>query len=181
VWEVRVFAGRGEDGRPRQISRTVRGGRRAAMKVAADLGADVPSPEGSRTVAELLDLWQDLNCDRWSQLTRVNQESRAKLIVASALGKMKVGALRVEHIDRWMLRMRKDGVGPASIRNQLSALRAALTQAVKWDWIPRNPAALASNLHRSDAEREGCPTRLSWRSSPRRRIRRRRWRFASRR
>jgi integrase len=157
VWEVRVFAGRGDGGTPRQISRTVRGSRRAALKVAASLDADVPSHEGTQTVAELLRLWQELNVDRWAPLTRVNQESRARLVAAGPLGRMKVGALRVEDVDRWMLGLRKDGTGHAGIRNQLQVLRSALAQAVKWDWIDRNPAALARPLGTTAEVREGMP------------------------
>lgn len=157
VWEVRVFAGRGEGGRPRQISRTVRGSRRAAQKVASELDAAVPSPEGRRTVAELLELWLDLNQDRWAPLSLSNQQSRARLVAGGALGRMKVASLGVEDVDRWMLALRRSGVGPASIRNQLTVLRAALHQAVKWDWIERNPAALAKPPARPDGVRAGMP------------------------
>ncbi len=157
VWEVRAFAGRGDDGRPRQVSRTVRGSRRAAQKMAASLDASAPSPEGSRTVAEALRLWQELNVDRWAPLTQSNQESRARLVAAGPLGRIKVGALRVEDVDRWMLGMRKSGLGNAGIRNQLQVLRAALNQAVKWDWIDRNPAALARPLSAPSDARAGMP------------------------
>jgi hypothetical protein len=37
VWEVRVFIGRDPRGKPIQVSRTVRGTKRAAQKVAASL------------------------------------------------------------------------------------------------------------------------------------------------
>ena len=157
MWEVRVFAGRGDDGRPRQISRTVRGSRRAAQKVANELSVDTPSPDGARTVAELLELWQELNRDSWTPLTRSNQASRARLVAAGPLGRMKVEALRVEDVDRWMLRLRKDGVGPASVHNQLVVLRAALAQAVKWEWISRNPAVLASKAARPAPVRDAMP------------------------
>jgi hypothetical protein len=46
VWEVRVFVGRDAAGRPRQMSRTVRGSRRAAQKVAASLSVDTLGPDG---------------------------------------------------------------------------------------------------------------------------------------
>jgi site-specific recombinase XerC len=42
------------------------------------------------------------------------------------------------------VRLRKAGIGEASIRNQLETLRSALTQAVRWGWITQNPASLAS-------------------------------------
>jgi integrase len=123
--------------------------------VAASLDADVPSPEGTQTVAELLRLWQELNVDRWTPLTRVNQESRARLVASGPLGRMKVGALRVEDVGRWMLGLRKDGTGHAGIRNQLQVLRSAPAQAVTWDWIDRNPAAPARPLGAAAEVRAG--------------------------
>ena len=48
-------------------------------------------------------------------------------------------------VDQWIVRLRKAGVGEASIRNQLQTLRSALAQAVRWGWISQNPAALASH------------------------------------
>ena len=86
VWEVRVFAGRDATGRPRQVSRTVRGGRRAAEKAAAALIADTPGPEGKRSVAELLTLWHELHRDGWAASTVRNQASRARLVASGPLG-----------------------------------------------------------------------------------------------
>ncbi len=135
----------------------MRGSRRAAQKVAAQLTVSTPGPEGRRTVAELLRLWQDLKRDRWTASTARNQASRAKLIAAGPLGARQVDSLRVEDIDRWVLGIRADGVGTASIHNQLMVLRAALAQAVKWDWIPRNPAALATPASHPPAVRSSMP------------------------
>jgi hypothetical protein len=39
VWEVRVFTGSDARGRPSQMSRTVRGGKRDAQRLAAQLAA----------------------------------------------------------------------------------------------------------------------------------------------
>jgi len=156
IWEVRVFVGRDAKGRPIQVSRTVRGGRRAAERVAAGLTVDRPSPSASRTVTDLLEVWQALNHDRWTPSTITNQASRARLIIEGPLGRKTVGALKVEDVDRWILSLRGDGVGRGSIHNQLQVLRAALSQALKWGWIARNPAALAT----STAERPGDRTAM---------------------
>ncbi len=157
VWEVRVFAGRDKTGRPHQVSRTVRGSRRTAAKVAADLTVSAPGAEGKRTVAEVLTLWQELNRDRWTTLTISNQASRARLIAGGPLGCRQVSSLKVEDVDRWVLRLRAQGVGSASIHNQLVVLRAALTQAVKWEWTSRNPATLASPAALPHADRPAMP------------------------
>ena len=144
VWEVRVYAGRDAKGRPAQVSRIVHGSRRTAERAAANLTVAEPSPSGARTVAQLLETWQDLNRDGWTPATAVNQASRAKLIAAGPLGKRRVGSLKLEDIDRWIIGMRADGVGRGGIHNRLQVLRAALSQAIKWGWISQNPAALAS-------------------------------------
>jgi hypothetical protein len=57
VWEVRSFTGRDSQGRPTQVSRTVRAGKREAERVAAELTLRRGSAAGKVTVSELLDLW----------------------------------------------------------------------------------------------------------------------------
>jgi len=54
VWEIRVFTGRDTSGKPTQISKTVRGTKREAQRVAAALESRPPSNAGGRTVAEVL-------------------------------------------------------------------------------------------------------------------------------
>ena len=52
-----MLTGRDEDGRPTQVSRTVRGGKRDAQRVAPALTAR-PAPRiAGRTVADVLDAW----------------------------------------------------------------------------------------------------------------------------
>lgn len=157
IWEVRVFVGRNAKGRPIQVSRTVRGGRRAAERVAAGLTVDRPSPSASRTVADLLEVWQALNQECWTESTRRNQASRARLITEGTLGRKTVGSLKVEDIDRWILSLRAAGAGRGSIHNQLQVLRAALSQALKWGWVSRNPAALATATAERSGDRLGMP------------------------
>jgi len=150
VWEVRVYAGRDEQGRPAQVSRIIRGSRRAAERAAANLAVAEPSAGGAHTVAQLLEMWQDLNRDGWTPRTTIDQGSRARLIAAGRLGRRRVGSVKVEDIDRWIIGMRAEGVGRSSIYNRLKVLRAALAQAVKWGWINHNPAAQVSVRGRTD-------------------------------
>ena len=85
VWEVRVFVGRDEHGRPVQVSRTVRGGKKDAERVAADLDAKPARQAGRRTVADLLGAWQELKAPSWAPYTRRDQASRSRA-VAGRLG-----------------------------------------------------------------------------------------------
>ena len=65
MWEVRVFTGRGPDGKPTQTSRTVRGGKRDAQRVAASLDVG-RAPSAGRDLSELLDEWVVQNLATWA-------------------------------------------------------------------------------------------------------------------
>src|SRR5207248_10442958 len=116
VWEVRVFTGRDAKGRPTQTSKTVRGSKREAERLAAERTARGPVKAAGRTVGELLDLWLDHNADHWAVTTRKNQASRVALIKADPIAQRTIASLDVEHVDQWHARLRRAGVGPGSIR-----------------------------------------------------------------
>jgi integrase len=152
VWEVRAFTGRDERGRPAQISRTVHGTKRDAQRVAAELTLR-PAQTGGRTVADLLDLWVQHNEATWAPSSRRDQVSRAALVKADPIARIPVARLGVADVDRWHVRLRKAGAGEGSVRNQHQALRAALTQAVRWDWVTTNVAVSARLGRRKNAPR----------------------------
>ena len=147
VWEVRVFTGRDEDGRPTQVSRTVSGGKREAQRVAAQLLAK-PAPRiAGRTVADVLDAWIEASSPTWAPSTRRDNLSRLRLVSQDPIVKMQAGKLGVADIERWHARMRKAGVGESSILNRHRMLRSALSQALRWGWLTVNPASLARLRH----------------------------------
>jgi integrase len=143
VWEVRVFTGRDERGRPTQVSRTVHGGKKEAQRVAAELTARPAARSGGRTVSALLAEWFALKEDTWAASSRRDRQSRIEFIDADPIAKIPVARLSVADVERWIARMRKAGIGDGAIRNRHQTLRAALSQAVRWGWITVNPAALA--------------------------------------
>jgi integrase/predicted nucleotidyltransferase len=143
VWEIRVFTGRDSSGRPTQISRTVRGTKREAQRVAATLESRPPSNAAGRTVTDVLTAWRDVNQPAWAESTRRDYESRIARIESDPLAAMPVARLGVADVERWHARMRKTGVGEAAIRCRHSVLRAALAQALRWEWVASNPASQA--------------------------------------
>jgi len=143
VWEVRVFSGRDLHGQPKQVSKTVRGSKRDAEREAAKLTLNPPAPTGSQKVGGLLDEWILVKSAGWAALTLREYLSRADKIKEDLIGDKKVSKLKVSDIDRYVARLREAGVGEAAIRNRHSALRAALQQAVRWEWIAVNPASNA--------------------------------------
>jgi len=153
IWEVRVFLGRDGNGRSTSVSRTVRGGRRDAERVAAELCLKPAKPEARQTIADLLNLWQEAKGDSWAHYTRRDVASRAELIRADRIAGVPVARLDVVEVDLWLARLRRAGVGDGSIRNQLQTLRSSLAQAVRWGWIVQNPAVMASSGRSKSAAR----------------------------
>lgn len=158
VWEVRVFTGHDAKGRPTQLSRTVRGTKKEAQRVAATLAVQPRRNAGGRKLGHLLDEWIEVNQASWAPLTQRDQRSRAEQIKRDPLARMSVAAVGVSDIDRWVARLRGAGIGEASIRNQHTVLRAALQQAVRWEWISSNPAAAARIQQPKRQQRESMTT-----------------------
>ncbi|MEX1008827.1 MAG: site-specific integrase [Acidimicrobiia bacterium] len=154
VWEVRAFTGRDDLGKPTQVSRTVRGGKKDAQRVAAELTVH-PAPRArGRTVAELLDAYLELRGGERAEATKRDQRSRVRLVAEDPIGSVAVARLSVVDVDRWHVRLRKAGVGPGSIRNRHMVLRAALAQALRWGWVTTNVASLAPVSQPARAPRE---------------------------
>jgi integrase len=117
VWEIRVFTGRDDAGRPTQVSKTVRGTKREAKRAAAALESRPASHAAGRTVAEVIDAWREVNEAVWSEATRRDYASRAGAIAKDPIAGIGLARLGVGDVERWHARMRKTGVGEASIRS----------------------------------------------------------------
>ena len=144
VWEVRVFTGSDARGRPTQLSRTVHGGKRDALKLAAELevGPGRASPAG-RSVSDVLDAWVEQNLDTWAPSSARDQQSRVRAIKKDQISRLPLARLSVGDVERWHTRMRKAGLQDAGIKNLHGVLRAALSQAERWGWVSNNVASVA--------------------------------------
>ncbi|MGO9910291.1 MAG: tyrosine-type recombinase/integrase [Acidimicrobiales bacterium] len=69
--------------------------------------------------------------------------SRAKAVSKDPIARLPLARIGVADIEKWHARMRRTGVGEASLRNRHMILRAALNQAESWSWLTTNPARLA--------------------------------------
>ncbi len=139
VWEVRIFIGNDAQGRPAQVSRTVRGTEEDAKRRAAELTQQRPNTAGAHTVANLLDEWLRSNEASWSPLTSRDQRSRVAQIKADRIALKPVATLDASDVNHWMIRMRRAGTGESAIRNRRAVMRAALQQGVRWKWTAYNP------------------------------------------
>jgi hypothetical protein len=77
VWEVRVFTGSDAQGRPTQLSRTVHGGKRDALRVAAEMEVHKGRARSAgRFVGDVLDAWVDQSLGTWAPSSARDQQSR---------------------------------------------------------------------------------------------------------
>lgn len=155
VWEVRAFAGRDASGRPVQTSRTVKGTKRDAMRLAATFDSRPATHAAGRTVADILNTWVEVNQEVWAESSRRDQESRVRKVLADPIASVPLSRLGVADVEQWHARMRRAGVGELAIRNRHQVLRAALAQAARWEWIATNPATAARLRQPKRVPRDG--------------------------
>jgi hypothetical protein len=65
-------------------------------------------------------------------------------VLADPIAVVLLSRLGVADVEQWHARMRRAAIGELSIRNRHGVLRAALAEAVRWEWIGTNPAAPGS-------------------------------------
>jgi integrase len=159
-WQVLVKVTDPVTGKQRQLSGT-RPTKAAAetllVKMLADAGRS--SAVGtSATVADLLDAWQEVNADRWSPSTARQTRALVDRYLRPRIGKLQLRKLRTSDLDLMYADLRRRGgldeqpLAVGTVRRIHTAVRSALAQAVRWEWIVDNPAARAT-LPRGDAHR----------------------------
>ena len=147
-WEVRAYAGTDPlSGKDRYTSRTVRGGRRDAEKLLAQLVAklDREGPTTRHTLNELLTSHIDHLEHRGREARTIEgYRSIAAQVEKDRIGEMRVADIGVKAIDDFYLRLKSRGLGPASVQRYHALMRAAFRQAMAWDWVARSPVQLAT-------------------------------------
>jgi integrase len=154
VWELRVYAGQERlTGRKRYVSRTYRGGARAAEDALRDLIREVQAQadqdDGDVTVAELLEQWYSGREAEWSPSTADDHRKTIDAWLVPRIGDWRVTEVRVSDLERFYAELarkggrRGQGLSPTSVRKAHSVLHAALEDAVRWDLIVANPSSRA--------------------------------------
>ncbi len=149
VWELIVqLPSEPTRARARQVSRSVHGTKREAQRALAALVAEVSAGKvtaASETLAELLARWLDLVSDHLSPTTVREYRRLVTTMLEPDLGKLTLRRVTAQRIDAYYSSLiHKRNLSPASVRHVHAVLRGALGQAVKWGWIPTNPAVSAS-------------------------------------
>jgi integrase len=148
-WELRAFTGKDPvTGKPRQATRTFRGGERAAGKALSAFVAEVEAGRytgTTATVGQLLDRWLEVG-EGQRQRPRTAYENRRKIEarIRPTLGHIKLSKLDAEALDQAYKEWLAEGLSPATVHKYHSILSAACRQAVKWGWIATAPTARAT-------------------------------------
>lgn len=125
------------------------GAEAALAQLLVDVGAGVHT--GTDVMfGELLERWFEMRSPDWSPKTVLEHRRFIDKRLAPALGSVPLRKLRSEDLDVFYARLRKSGhqaggpLSPASVRRVHVVVHSALQQAVKWRWLPYNPADGAS-------------------------------------
>lgn len=146
TWLIRVFVGRGTDGRRKYYNKTVRGTKKDAQRVLneklleRDRGQLVlPS---RATVEEYVLDWIDNRKPGIQDRTRESYRWILVHNVVPAIGSCRLDRLAPFEIQELYKTMSAKGLSPRTVRYTHSILRSALAQAVRWRMLARNPADL---------------------------------------
>ncbi len=147
-WLIRVFAGRGSDGRTRHINRTISGNKRDAQRALAQLVADVSQGKHvaarPMTLAELVERWlEDIGPQRTPRTIHEYRRLAAHDVLPT-LGTKRIDKLTPREIDAFYRSLLERGLSPSSVRRNHALLHASLARAVKWGLLGTNPADRAS-------------------------------------
>ena len=158
-WEVRLYLGRGPDGRKLYKSHTVEGTKRQAQNELNVLLSKLQKGEyvapSKMTVAEYLKRWiEDYARVKVGAKTLERYAEIVDAHLAPALGQHSLAKLQPLHIQAYyshaLQRGRRDGRGGLSAQTVLHhhrVLREALHQALRWQLLARNPADAVEPPH----------------------------------
>jgi len=134
--------------RAKQLSRTVHGTKRDAQRTLATIVTEVAAGKitsSATTLKELLAQWLDHVAEQLSPTTVREYRRLVTKTIEPDLGKLTLRRLTTQRLDAYYASLHRErGLSPASVRHVHAVLRGALGQAVRWGWIPTNPAASAS-------------------------------------
>ena len=135
---VRVYLGRGADGKRQYQNQTIRGTKKDAQKwlnatlTKKDTG--IPTFQSKVSVGDYLDKWLKTAAKPRVAETTFRGYEWQLAHIKTALGKVRLSQLRAEDIQKLY-----SGLSASTARHVHAPLRSALSQAVKWHLLHSNP------------------------------------------
>ena len=145
AWRVHVYLGLdARSGKQRYLTRTLRGTKREAEALCAQLVAEASRGDhgdtAAGTLADLVERWLEHITPNVSPSTLAGYDVYLRKHILPALGAKRIDRLRPADIDRFYASLRGT-LAPASVRKVHTILRSALGQAVRWRMLSTNPVA----------------------------------------
>ena len=141
VWQVQVSLG-SVGGERRRVSRTVRGTKKDAQRVLAELTLAPPINAGGRTVSDLLDAWLPVARARIQSTTAWRYADVAERFIRPQLGGIALDRLSTVQLDALYARVAASS--PSTAHSCHVVMGVALEQALRWEWVGTNVARRAS-------------------------------------
>jgi integrase len=147
TWQVRIFLGRDENGKTRFFNQTVKGKRKDAVslerKKIQELEAGVSIEHTKIIVNEYLDKWLELAArPRLRARTYDDYESYLNRYVRPLMGTRRLTSITPLDVQGIYTALSKRGLTARTIRYTHAILASAFKQAVRWQILHTNPAAM---------------------------------------
>lgn len=142
-WSLRYEGPPDANGRLKKVHETVKGTRRDAERALRDRLSAVEKgsfvEKSKETVAEFLWRWMDTYAVDTELRTQQGYRTNIRR-VASMIGSIQLQGLQPRHIQKMYAELRKRPLKPQTILHTHRVLREALSHAVKWGVLNRNPS-----------------------------------------
>lgn len=146
VWKLRVSLGKDPiSGDYKSVSKTVTGGPRIADKALAELVASSKETRSSITVeGAVKEFLKICESSGLANKTITGYESMSRVHIIPRIGSKRLDTLTARDLDHTYQKMAKEGLSAVNIQHFHAVIRSVLSQAVKWGWVERNVATLAT-------------------------------------
>jgi hypothetical protein len=144
-WLVRVFLGRDKNGKRKYHNKTIHGNKKEAQKylnaVLREKDMGTFEEPAKMTINEYLDHWLETSAKgKVRPQTFEGYKKELRLYIRPYLGEYKLNKLNALTIQSvYKAHQEERGLAPATIRRPHVIFSSALSQAVKWGMIPKNP------------------------------------------
>jgi len=144
TWELRVYIGRDNHGRPKQRSVLFRGGKRAAARELARLvteqessPAAIPQEEArawgpSTTINQAIEGWKENGWADLSPKTVRGYEEIWERYVRETIGVKRIATLNAYEVEQYLRHLKDQGAGRDTVRRVRVVIGRACRLAAKW-------------------------------------------------
>ncbi len=146
-WRAELNLGYSNGRRRRAVryASTQAAARRSLTALVRDRDRGLPVVTERQTLGQFLDAWlRDTVTPRVRPSTYMSYAMHVRLNLKPALGHLRLDRPGVQHVNAMMRDLTARGLSPRSVQYARNVLRTALNDAVRWELLARNVAALAT-------------------------------------